>query len=127
MPHSANRLTVANQGLKGAVAPLTGQPTAQVGVAGCIRFNSRSVSFGRARLPYRIATNLLTLPRGQRGRMIALILRAHLAGLDIAKLVESTDELRRLGVLLNQSLRLSGRASEIDIDRGLKLLNSLFL
>jgi hypothetical protein len=67
-----------------------------------------SVSFGRARLPNALAAQLTTLPPGLRGRTVALIVQAHVTGLDVQKLVASASELRRLGVLINQSLRLSG-------------------
>ena len=66
-----------------------------------------SVSLGRARMPNDLARQLMTLPPGLRGRTMAFIVQAHTHGLDLQKLVESATELRRLGVLLNQSLRSS--------------------
>ena len=73
-----------------------------------------SVSFGRARLPLALAAQFNGLQPGLRGRTVALILLAHSTGLDLRQLVESAPELRRLGVLLNQSLRLS-RGREVDL------------
>ena len=70
-----------------------------------------AVTFGRARLPKDIAVPLKALPRGIRGRTVGLILLAHNQGLDIQKLVGAASELRRLGVLLNQSLRVSSGSS----------------
>jgi hypothetical protein len=48
-------------------------------------------------------------------RTVAFIILAHTAGLDLPKLVASASELRRLGVLLNQSLRVS-RGSSVDME-----------
>ena len=72
---------------------------------------NRAVAFGRARLPKDLAGPLMSLPRGIRGRTVGLILLAHNQGLDIQKLVAAAAELRRLGVLLNQSLRVSSGSS----------------
>ena len=77
--------------------------------------NTMSVSFGRARLPMGLASQLMSLPRGIRGRTVALVLQAHTGGLDIQELVQAADQLRRLGVLLNQSLRIS-RGAEVDME-----------
>lgn len=66
-----------------------------------------SVAFCRSRLPQALANQLLALPRGLRGRTIAFIVMAHTTGSDLQKMVESASELRRLGVLLNLSLRVS--------------------
>jgi hypothetical protein len=72
-----------------------------------------SVAFCRSRLPQALAGQIMALPRGLRGRTVAFIILAHTTGLDLKKLVSSADELRRLGVLLNQSLRVS-RGSSVD-------------
>ena len=72
-----------------------------------------SVTFGRARLPQRLAGQLMELPRGIRGRAIGFILLAHTSGLDLKQLIVAATEMRRLGVLLNQSLRVS-RGSSVD-------------
>ena len=69
--------------------------------------NTINVTFGRSRLPRRLAEQLLALPRGIRGRTIGFILLGHTSGLELRRLVEATVELRRLGVLMNQSLRVS--------------------
>jgi hypothetical protein len=74
-----------------------------------------SVSFGRARLPMGLAGQLMGLKRGLRGRTVAFIILAHTTGLDLPKLVASAVELRRLGVLLNQSLRVS-RGNSVDME-----------
>ena len=87
-----------------------------------------SVSFGRARLPNTLAAQLTTLPPGLRGRTVALIVLAHTTGLDLQKLVASASELRRLGVLINQSLRLSGgRAVDVvALQAAAKKVNQLY-
>ena len=61
-----------------------------------------------------LAQQLLALPPGLRGRTMALIALAHVQGLDLQKLVAATVELRRLGVLINQSLRVS-RGASVDL------------
>lgn len=66
-----------------------------------------SVSFGRARLPNELARQLMDLAPGLRGRVIAFVLLAHVRGVEVPKLVTAGDSLKRLGVLLNQSLRSS--------------------
>jgi hypothetical protein len=87
-----------------------------------------SVSLGRARLPNDLAGQLMALPPGLRGRTMALVVLAHVQGLDLQKLVESASELRRLGVLLNQSLRVS-RAQSVDgaaLEQAAKKVNDLW-
>lgn len=87
-----------------------------------------SVSLGRARLPNDLAQQLMQLPPGLRGRTMALIALAHVQGLDLQKLVESADQLRRLGVLINQSLRVS-RGASVDIpalEQTAKRVNALW-
>ena len=66
-----------------------------------------SVSLGRARLPNDLAHQLMALSPGFRGRVIAFILLAHVQHVEVSKLVMAGDSLKRLGVLLNQSLRSS--------------------
>lgn len=73
-----------------------------------------SVSFGRARLTNDLAGQLMALAPGLRGRTVAFVVLAHVQGLDLQKLVEAASELRRLGVLLNQSLRVS-HAQSVDV------------
>ena len=87
-----------------------------------------AVTFGRARLPKDIAMPLKALPRGIRGRTVGIILLAHNQGLDIPKLVAAASEMRRLGVLLNQSLRVS-RGTSVDTDAlasAVKLIGGLW-
>ena len=87
-----------------------------------------AVTFGRARLPKDLAGPLMALPRGIRGRTVGLILLAHNQGLDIQKLVAAASEMRRLGVLLNQSLRVS-RGNSVDTDAlasAVKLIGGLW-
>ena len=89
---------------------------------------NRAVAFGRARLPKDLAVPLMSLPRGIRGRTVGLILLAHNQGLDIHKLVSAATEMRRLGVLLNQSLRVS-RGTSVDTDAlasAVKLIGGLW-
>ena len=59
---------------------------------------------------------------------MAFIVLAHVEGLDLQKLVDSASELRRLNVLLHQSLRVS-RATSVDeksLGEAAKLVNSLY-
>jgi hypothetical protein len=74
---------------------------------------TREVSFCRSHLPIALANQLMALKRGLRGRTVAFIILSHAQGLDVQKLVAAADELRRLGVLINQSLRVS-RGSSVD-------------
>ena len=70
----------------------------------------------------------MALKRGLRGRTVAFILMSHAQGLDVQKLIESGVELRRLGVLLNQSLRVS-RGTSVDTDAlasAVKLIGGLW-
>jgi hypothetical protein len=87
-----------------------------------------SVSLGRARLPLTLAAQLNALQPGLRGRTVALILLAHTTGLDLQKLVASAPELRRLGVLINQSLRLSrGRGVDLPaVEEAAKKVSALW-
>jgi len=85
-----------------------------------------SVALGRARLPKALAAQLLALPPGLRGRTMAFIVLAHVNGLDLAKLVASADQLRRLGVLLNQSLRHSGLPDQTALNEAAKRVNNLW-
>ena len=75
---------------------------------------TKEVAFCRSHLPVALANQLLALPRGLRGRTVGFIIKAHATGLDIKKLVEAAAELRRLGALLNQSLRVS-RGTSVDL------------
>ena len=79
-----------------------------------MKHKTTSVCFCRSRLPQGLAGQLMSLPRGLRGRTVAFIILAHTQGLDLQRLVIATHELRRLGVLLNQSLRLS-RGKGLDV------------
>ena len=76
---------------------------------------TKEVAFCRSHLPIALGNQLLALPRGLRGRTVSFIIQAHATGLDLRKLVESGAELRRLGVLLNQSLRVS-RGTSVDLE-----------
>jgi hypothetical protein len=86
-----------------------------------------SVSLGRARLPLPLARDLMGLPPGLRGRTMAFLVQAHCAGLDLQKLVGASTELRRLGCLINQSLRCTrGVATDENALReAAKLIDSL--
>jgi hypothetical protein len=87
-----------------------------------------SVSFGRARLPQGLAGQFMGLKRGLRGRTVAFIILAHTKGLDVPSLVSAATEMRRLGVLLNQSLRVS-RGNSVDTDAlasAVKLIGGLW-
>jgi len=76
---------------------------------------TREVSFCRSHLPIALANQLMALKRGLRGRTVAFIILTHTQGLDLQNLVASGVELRRLGVLLNQSLRVS-RGTSVDME-----------
>ncbi len=92
-----------------------------------MKAKSVRVVFGRSYLPFDLGHALNDLLPRLRGRTIALILIAHALKIDLNKLIEARDQMRRLGVLLNQSLRLSlGR--EVDqkaLAAAVKLINSL--
>jgi len=83
---------------------------------------------GRARFPLGLAAQLLALPPGLRGQTIAIIVLGHVNGLDVQRLIESASELRRLGVLLNQSVRISGGSSvdAVAMQLTVKQINQLF-
>jgi hypothetical protein len=87
-----------------------------------------SVSLGRARLPNALATQFMGLPPNLRARVVGFIVMAHVGGMDLQKLVAAIDQLRRLGVLLNQSLRVS-RGVSVDVvalQEAAKKVNQLF-
>ena len=89
---------------------------------------TREVSFCRSHLPIALANQLMALKRGLRGRTVAFIILSHAQGLDVQKLIESGGELRRLGVLLNQSLRVS-RSTSVDTEAlasAVKLIGGLW-
>ena len=75
-----------------------------------------------------LAKQLMSLKHGLRGRVIGFILRTHCNGLDLQELVEASVELRRLGVLLNQSLRVSkGTSADLAaLESAAKLIGGLF-
>jgi hypothetical protein len=86
-----------------------------------------SVSLGRVRLPLALARQLRALTRTTFSRVVALTLRAHLAGVDVVKLANSEVQLRHYAVLLNLSLKASGGAA-VDpkaLDAAVRLVNSL--
>lgn len=87
-----------------------------------------SVCFGRARLPHWLAGQLMALPRGVRGRTVAFVMLAHSSGLDVQKMVEAAAEMRRLGVLLNQSLRVSrGTSANLQaVELAVRLIGGMF-
>jgi hypothetical protein len=87
-----------------------------------------SVSLGRARLPQGLAGQLNALPPGLRGRVVAFVLLAHVQGLNLPQLVAASTELRRLGVLVNQSLRASaGRSVDVvALQEAAKKVNQLW-
>ncbi len=90
---------------------------------------TRSVSLGRARLPIDLARDLQALKPGLRGRVAALIIIAKASNIDLNELVAARNQLRRLGVLINQSLRLS-HGREVDhraLAAAVRLILSLHL
>jgi hypothetical protein len=84
-----------------------------------------SVALGRARLPKALAAQLLALPPGLRGRTMAVIVQAHVSGLDLEKLIAAADQLRRLGVLINQALR-SNSPDHAALSEAAKKVNALW-
>ncbi len=88
-----------------------------------------SVSMGRARLPKALAAQLQALPPGLRGRTVAFIMLAHTTGLDLHELIAAANDLRRLGVLVNQSLRVSGgrNVDAATLGKAVERINSLWL
>ena len=62
----------------------------------------------RLRLPASEAAAWLALPPRVRARALAAVLVCYRNGVDLGLLIASCEQLRRLGVLLNQSLRSYG-------------------
>jgi len=61
----------------------------------------------RCRVRGPVGEALHSMPRRPRSRVIAATIAAALEEVDLDALLEAREELRRLGVLLNQSLRFS--------------------
>ena len=61
----------------------------------------------RIRLSKGMASRLASLPPRSRSRAVAFLLASVQDGLDLAELLQARRELISLGVLINQSLRLS--------------------
>jgi len=59
----------------------------------------------RCRVRGELGKTLHSMPRAARSRVVATLLTSAGEGIDLAALLEGREELRRLGVLLNQSLR----------------------
>ena len=62
-----------------------------------------------------MAAKLLDLPTKIRSRAVSVILAAHWDKISVEKLIAAQDQFRRLGILLNQSLRASG-GRDVDQD-----------
>ena len=71
------------------------------------------VPFCKSRLPEPLGNQLLALKRLQRGKTVAFIVVAHTSGLDLKAMIQAGDSMHRLGVLLNQRLRVS-KGSAVD-------------
>lgn len=73
---------------------------------------SRKARQLRVYLPDSQARRWLSLPPSQRSRAVAAVLGGVETGIDLAKLIDATTDLRRLGGLLNQAVKLAhqGRA-----------------
>jgi len=79
-------------------------------------------------LPVAVANQLLSLPVGIRGKTVGLVLLAHGQGMDLTKLIVAAGQLRKLGVLLNQSIRLA-KGSSVDhnaLQEAVKAVQTLF-
>ena len=89
---------------------------------------TRQIAFCRSYLPIPLANQFLQLKRNLRGRTIAFIIVAHVQGLDVQKLIEAASEMRRLGVLINQSLRVSrGTSADVKaVEAAAKLIRGMF-
>lgn len=61
----------------------------------------------RIRINKEVGERLATLRPVLRGQVVAMVLEAHAAEVDLAELLAVRRELVRLGTLLNQSLRAS--------------------
>ena len=68
----------------------------------------------RVRLSPLVAAKFLALPPSARATAVAASLTAGTDGVDLLKLITSVDELRRVGVLLNQALRLAHQQGAFD-------------
>jgi hypothetical protein len=61
----------------------------------------------RVYLPDSQAKRWLSLPPSERSRAVAAVLGGVDASIDLHRLIDATTDLRRLGVLLNQAVRLA--------------------
>lgn len=64
----------------------------------------------RIRVPDAIAAKLMELPPSSRSTAVAALLVSASGGVDLPRLLASVEEIRRVGVLLNQALRLAYKA-----------------
>lgn len=83
----------------------------------------------RIRLSRGAAARLLSLPPRARSRAVSFILSSFEEGLDLGELLQARRELVALGVLINQSLRLSwGKSTDaVALGSVLKKLQRILL
>jgi len=81
----------------------------------------------RLRLAPAAAEPLRELPMRVRAEVVALLVNAALAGVPLAQLVGYRQELKNLGLLLNQSLRVSrGVACDVEaVERAVEVISKL--
>ena len=93
-----------------------------------MKLTTRQVRFGRGRLNTELAKQIEQLPQGIRGRLIAFVLHAHCSNVSVQKVVEAADALHRLGVLINQSLKVSrgSKVDEVALAEAVALLKGLY-
>ena len=98
------------QGVSGAQAPDQGAvclaATADKTKRQSCDLSDRARQF-RVYLPGSQAKRWLALPPSQRSRAVAAALGGVKAGIDLGKLIDAAGELRRVGVLLNQAVKLA--------------------
>jgi hypothetical protein len=81
----------------------------------------------RLRLTPTVAGQLHALNHKARAEVVALIVNAALAGIDVKQLLGARQELRNLGLLINQSLRVS-RGTETNVvvlNQAVEVINNL--
>ena len=106
-----NALEPRSSGVSGAQAPEQGAPclfpTGNKTLAQSCDEKKKRAQQLRVYLPDHQFQRYKDKSPKDRTRAVAAILGSVEVGIDLGKLIEATDELRRLGILLNQVLRLA--------------------
>jgi hypothetical protein len=85
----------------------------------------------RCRVRGQLGASLHLMPRRMCSRAVAMVLAASAEGIDLDKLIAAREELRRVGLLLNQSCMISHQmgvpeaALGARTERAIELINAL--